>query len=170
LHWPWQYEVAPLHTTPQPPQFCGSLFSLTHCPLQQIKPDPHAGLQPPPEPPELELPDEPPELPPPEPPELPPLPPVASVEASEPVVVVDPPHCAAPMATAPTRPSPRGQFEEMPMTPSFPTKNGMPARTTGHVKQSRRAPLGNWWMSRSDGMTFAWHLAVNTSGFGDLTN
>ena len=29
---------------------------------------------------------------------------------------------------------------------------------------------GSWWMSRSDGTTFTWHLAVNTSGFGDLTH
>jgi hypothetical protein len=29
---------------------------------------------------------------------------------------------------------------------------------------------GNWWMSQSDGATFAWHQAANTSGFGDLTH
>ncbi|HEY8091423.1 MAG TPA: hypothetical protein VIF09_26345, partial [Polyangiaceae bacterium] len=40
----------------------------------------------------------------------------------------------------------------------------------------KREPLfyyggdGSWWMSRSDGTAFTWHLAVNTSGFGDLTH
>jgi hypothetical protein len=29
---------------------------------------------------------------------------------------------------------------------------------------------GNWWMSRSDGTSFTWHKAGNTSNFGDLTH
>jgi hypothetical protein len=143
LHWPSQYDIAPLQMTPQLPQFCGSLYVLTHCPLQHVKPIPQAGLQPPP----LDAPDDPPLPEPPlalpelEPPplELPPLLPVASVDASEPPGDVEPPHCDAQIATKPTRPTPRGHFDEMPMVPS-----SSPYIATLRVpSEGGRSPV--WW-------------------------
>ena len=135
---PLQYGVAPLHATPQAPQFIGLFPVLTHRPPQQDQPDPHAGLQPPP----LELPEpllpEPPLLEP-EAPELPPLPeplpldapeliplelplpepeldspslPPASVDApAPPPVVVIPPHFDANNAPAPSKPSANADFD-----------------------------------------------------------
>jgi hypothetical protein len=49
---------------PQAPQWSGLLKGFTHAPSQHIRPVPHAGVHPPPEPPELPPLAEPPELPP----------------------------------------------------------------------------------------------------------
>jgi hypothetical protein len=130
LHPPSQKGVAPLQVMPQPLQLCGSLYMLTHVPLQHVSPPlPHGGLQaPPPEPPEVLLPEldapelEPPELEAPElaPPELVPLDepeasppelpapedaafssPLWSTDASVLVPVVDPPQSTPASAAAP---------------------------------------------------------------------
>lgn len=117
LHPPLQY-VPCGHLVPHAPQWSGLLNVSTHAPSQQVRPVPHAGAQPPPDPPELPpLPEPlldvpPPELPLPElvddaeplpdPLELPlddddavaPSSPAWSMEASvdPPAVKVEPPH------------------------------------------------------------------------------
>jgi hypothetical protein len=132
LHWPSQYDVAPVQTTPQPPQLFGSLYALTHWAPQHVNPGPQAGLQAPPldppdelplELPELALPDEPPELLALEPPLLPPTP---SVEASSGAGEVAPPHSDARIATTPNRPMPRGHFEGTCMVPPLRSIHSMP--------------------------------------------
>jgi hypothetical protein len=108
---------------PQAPQWSGLLKGFTHAPSQQIRPVPHAGVHPPPEPPELpplaepldvllpELPLElvedpellvdPLELLEPDEDEVAPSSPELSAEASAdpPELNVDPPHAAAIAAT-----------------------------------------------------------------------
>lgn len=81
--WPLlQYEVSPVHETPHPPQFCGSLVGLMHALLQHFVNWSHAGVQA--APPELDPELEPPLLP--EPLELEPEP-----EPLEPELVLEPP-------------------------------------------------------------------------------
>ena len=59
LHWPSQNGVALAQTMPQPPQLCGSLYVLTHCPPQQRSPMAQSvfELHPPSAPPPLPSPD-----------------------------------------------------------------------------------------------------------------
>jgi hypothetical protein len=119
---PPQYAVVPVQTVPQPPQLCGSLPVFTHAPLQQSRPNSHAGLQlpaPPDEEPPL-VPEELPLLPDPEP--LPlevlPLEPLLPVDASLPPGAVEPPHCNEGTSSAPRRAIHSGHFERTIMTTS----------------------------------------------------
>ena len=77
---PPQYDVSPVHVTPQPPQFKGSLSALMQAPLQHFVNWLHAGEQS--APPELE-----PELEPLDPPEPEPLDPPEPRDPPEPPLV-----------------------------------------------------------------------------------
>jgi hypothetical protein len=166
LHDPSQYVPAP-HLVPQAPQLPGSFTGLTHAPLQQDSPYPHAASQPRPplELPLLELPDvlpplelaEEPELPPPEPlpgllePEEPPLEeadeapvpsvvPSADASSDAPSPKVEPPH-AMPRTASPDKTAGPNSRRDVALTVGF--RVALP-RAHGEGRRSPSPAPASW--------------------------